>query len=247
MRTARPRLDPTAALILFAVASVGFGCGSSSADSSSGDGGLFDPLTSCTRDPGATPPAFDPNSATDPTGGSDRFTLATALAGFPAVSGKLTAAILTDKGYVTCTLDEAAAPISVANFVGLARGTRPYKISAQWQVGHFYDGLIFHRVIPNFVIQGGDPAGTGFGGPGYDLAVENQVTESLGSLAQAASAKPSGSQFYVVVGQPPAANYNVFGLCRIDVAGAISKVDRDANDRPRTPVHIQSIAIGRCN
>jgi len=241
MRLAPRPVPPLAAILSLALVA----CGSSS--SPQGDGGLFDPLTSCTKDPGATAPAFDPNSATDPTGGSDKFTLAMALAGFPAASGRLTAALLTDKGYVTCVLDEAAAPISTANFVGLARGTRPYKIAAQWQVGHFYDGLIFHRVIPDFVIQGGDPTGTGFNGPGYDLPVENQVVESVGTLAMAAGAKPNGSQFYVVVGAPPAASYNVFGSCRIDTATAISKVDTGPNNRPNTPVHIQSVAIGRCN
>lgn len=205
-----------------------------------------DPLAACTKDPGATPPTFDPASVADPIGGADKFTLAMALAGFPDGAGKLTARIRTEKRSIVCTLDEAAAPISVANFVGLARGTRPYKLGAKWQVGRFFDGLVFHRVIPDFVIQGGDPDGMGTGGPGYDLVTENQIAEPLGTLAMAASKKVSGSQFYVVVGQGPEAKYNVFGTCTTEVAIAIASVPRDEYDMPKTPVHMLSIDIARC-
>ncbi len=205
-----------------------------------------DPLASCTKDPGATPPTFDPASVADPIGGADKFTLAMALAGFPDGAGKLTARIRTEKRSIVCTLDEAAAPISVANFVGLARGTRPYKVGTKWEVGRFFDGLVFHRVIPDFVIQGGDPDGMGTGGPGYDLVTENQVAEPLGTLAMAASKKVSGSQFYIVVGQGPEANYNVFGSCTTEVAIAIASVPRDEYDMPKTPVHMLSIDIARC-
>jgi peptidyl-prolyl cis-trans isomerase A (cyclophilin A) len=205
-----------------------------------------DVLTGCTKDPGATAPAFDPASATDPIGSAESFTMQMALAGFPAGGGKLTAAISTEKSSIKCELLEAAAPISVANFVGLARGTRPYKISSKWQVGRFYDGLTWHRVIPNFVIQGGDPLGDGTGGPGYDLVKENQLDEPLGTLAMAAAAKPSGSQFYIVVGKGPAANYNVFGTCTTENAIAIAAVERDTSDMPKTPVHLIKVDIARC-
>jgi peptidyl-prolyl cis-trans isomerase A (cyclophilin A) len=203
------------------------------------------PLAACTRDPGATPPTFDANSASDPTGGAAAFTLAKALEGFPSGSGKLTAGITTEKGFIKCELLEAVAPVSVANFVGLARGTRPYKLDGKWKVGRFYDGLIWHRVIPNFVIQGGDPDGVGTGGPGYDLIKENQVAEPLGTLAMAASAQVSGSQFYVVVGTGPAANYNVFGTCSTETAVAIAAVPVDGDDNPKTPVHM-NVEIARC-
>ena len=207
-----------------------------------------DPLEGlgCTKDPGATAPTFDPASASDPIGGADKFTMAMALAGFPAGGGKLTAAISTEKSFIKCELAETAAPISVANFVGLARGTRPYKLTAKWQVGHFYDGLTWHRVIPDFVIQGGDPVGDGTGGPGYDLVKENQLDEPLGTLAMAASTKPSGSQFYIVVGKGPAANYNVFGTCTTENAIAIAAVPRDTSDAPKTPVHLIKVEIARC-
>ena len=205
-----------------------------------------DALAGCTRDPGAPAPTFDTKSATDPIGGADKFTIALAMAGFPAGNGKLTALISTEKSSIKCELAEAAAPLSVANFVGLARGTRPYKIASTWKVGHFYDGLTWHRVIPDFVIQGGDPLGDGTGGPGYDLVKENQLEEPLGTLAMAAAAKPSGSQFYIVVGKGPAANYNVFGTCTTENAIAIAAVPVDESDMPKTPLHLIKVEIARC-
>ena len=206
-----------------------------------------DPLLGCTRDPGAPVVQVDPNATTDPAGGAAAFTLAKALDGFPAGAGKLTAGIHTESGGIKCTLDEAAAPISVANFIGLARGTRPYKDSTKkWKTGHFYDGLTWHRVIPGFVIQGGDPQGDGRGGPGYDLVNENHVDEPLGVLAMAAATAPSGSQFYIVVGKGPKADYNVFGACATESAVAIAALPRDADDKPSTPVHMIKVEIGRC-
>jgi peptidyl-prolyl cis-trans isomerase A (cyclophilin A) len=220
-----------------------------------------DPLQGCTRDPGAPSVAVDPKASTDPTGGADKFTLAAALAGMPAGAGKLTAAIATDLRsawspsarstrttgtWITCELFEQSAPLSVANFVGLARGTRPYQRAAKWQVGHFYDGLTWHRVVPGFVVQGGDPDGDGTGGPGYDMVVENQVDEPRGTLAMAAGATPSGSQFYVVVDHGPAPKYNVFGACTLPTAIALSKVPRDRLDAPKTTVHMLKVEIARC-
>jgi len=206
-----------------------------------------DLLTGCTRDPGPIPPAFAATSKKDPLAGA--FTLDQAMAGFPAGSGTLTAAIYTEFKGIKCTLDEKKAPVSVANFIGLARGTRPYKHMTTWQIGRFYDGLTWHRVIPDFVIQGGDPLGDGTGGPGYDLTVENHVAEPLGTLAMAAGEKPSGSQFYIVVGTGPTADYNVFGTCDTTAAVAIAGVPRDIDggtDMPLTPVHMLRVEIGRC-
>lgn len=206
-----------------------------------------DLLTGCTRDPGPIPPAFAPTSKKDPLAGA--FTLDQAMAGFPAGSGTLTAAIYTEFKGIKCTLDEKNAPISVANFIGLARGTRPYKQKTTWQIGRFYDGLTWHRVIPDFVIQGGDPLGDGTGGPGYDLTSENHVAEPKGTLAMAAGSKPSGSQFYIVVGMGPSSDYNVFGTCDTTAAVAIAGVPRDIDggtDMPLTPVHMLRVEIARC-
>ncbi|MBI2389667.1 MAG: peptidylprolyl isomerase [Deltaproteobacteria bacterium] len=172
-----------------------------------------------------------------------------ALQGFPSTAtGKLTAAITTQLGIIVCTLDETKAPISVANFVGLARGTRPFydPSVAKWVARRFYDGLKWHRVIYDFVIQGGDPRGTGSGGPGYDLVKENQIAEPAGTLAMAAGDTPSGSQFYIVVGKGPAPNYNVFGTCALEVASEISMVETTSSDRPKVPIHMQRIDIARC-
>ncbi len=204
-------------------------------------------LPGCPLDPGPPAIELDPEGVADPVGGAKKFTLDQALAGYPVSEGVLTALITTEKGPIRCELDEAAAPITVANFVGLARGTRPFRVTPRtWKVGRFYDGLIWHRVIPDFVIQGGDPLGNGRGGPGYNLVEENHVPEPLGTLAMAASNAPSGSQFYIVVGKGPPAGYNVFGDCETDVAKAIAAEPRNKADKPVTDVHVQRIEIARC-
>jgi peptidyl-prolyl cis-trans isomerase A (cyclophilin A) len=261
----------TIALVLYALGGAALaanGCSSSSSppvgvgaggDAGGGggadDGGTADAgpplpisplLDACTKDPGPMPPTFDASSVGDPLAG--QFTLTQALAGFPSGAGTLTAAITTEYGGIKCTLDDKNAPISVANFVGLARGTRPFKDTKtkKWRTAAFYDGLLWHRVVPDFVIQGGDPLGTGTGGPGYDLAVENQIAEPLGTLAMASGTVPSGSQFYIVVGTGPDAQYNVFGTCDTTAAKMIAAVARDKNDKPTTPVHMLKVDIGRC-
>jgi peptidyl-prolyl cis-trans isomerase A (cyclophilin A) len=243
-----------------------------------------DPLAGCTLDPGPGDAGFIPDGGPDDPVGDASFDLNAALAGFPAGTGVLTAVITTETGEtlgdgglahnddgglltrkIVCKLDEAKAPISVANFIGLARGTRPSQdASGNWRLAPFYDGLTWHRVVLGFVIQGGDPNGTGGGGPGYDVANENHVKEPLGTLAMAAgdgpplpdggpTFVPSGSQFYIVVGTGPAANYNVFGSCldsdgfSLDpTADLIQQVDVNSSQRPRKSLHMRKIDIGRC-
>jgi len=217
-----------------------------------------DPFVGCTKDPGpGTVEVVPADGGGDPTGGADKFTLDMALKGFPSGTGALKAGILTEKGIIVCTFDEVKAPISVANFVGLARGTRPFLKSGVWKVGRFYDGLIWHRVIPGFVIQGGDPLGRGTGGPGYSLPNENHLPQTLGILSMAASTRaaddggtefvPSGSQFYIVVDRGPAPDYNVFGKCTTDVAEDIAAVDtNEKNDKPLVDVHMIKVDIVRC-
>ena len=209
-----------------------------------------DPFTACTKDPGpGTVTVPETETGTDPIGGAEKFTLEMALQGYPTTaSGALKAAISTELGVIVCTLDEKNAPISVANFVGLARGTRPFVdiATGKWTARRFYDGLKWHRVIFDFVIQGGDPRGTGSGGPGYDLVKENQVKEPAGTLAMAAGATPSGSQFYIVTGTGPAPNYNVFGTCELAVATEISAVETNTKDAPKVPIRMTRIDIARC-
>lgn len=209
-----------------------------------------DPFVGCTKDPGpGTVTVTESETGGDPMGTADKFTLAMALQGYPSTAtGKLKAAITTELGVIVCTLDEAKAPISVANFVGLARGTRPFLESAtgKWVAKRFYDGLKWHRVIFDFMIQGGDPRGTGTGGPGYDMVAENHVYEPTGTLAMAAGAAPSGSQFYIVTGKGPAADYNVFGMCETTVAVDVSAVETNSKDAPKVPIHMTRIDIARC-
>ena len=110
----------------------------------------------------ASLPTADPGP--DPMNG--QFVLAQATAGL-AEKGALAATIKTSKGDLKCRLFDDKAPVAVANFVGLARGTRPFKEKGKWITRPAYDGTSFHRVIKGFMVQGGDPAGTGRGEPGY--------------------------------------------------------------------------------
>ena len=165
-----------------------------------------------------------------------------------------TAVIETSKGTITCDLFDKDAPNTVANFVGLATGTKEYKNpkTGQMTKSKYYDGLTFHRVIPNFMIQGGDPLGTGTGGPGYSFADEfpPQKFDRPGRLAMAnAGPNTNGSQFFITVAEDSFLNsnghYTIFGQVTggQDVANAISQVARDASDKPNTPVVIKSVTI----
>ena len=164
-----------------------------------------------------------------------------------------TAIIETSKGTITAELFEKDAPVTVANFVGLATGTKEYKDlkTGQTKKSHFYDGLVFHRVIPNFMIQGGDPLGVGTGGPGYqfqDEIVPSLTFDKPGKLAMAnAGPGTNGSQFFITVAPTPWLNghHTIFGQVTTgqDVVNAIATTDRDPSDRPKTPVVIKSITF----
>jgi cyclophilin family peptidyl-prolyl cis-trans isomerase len=163
----------------------------------------------------------------------------------------------TSLGNFTAELFEKDAPLTVANFIGLAEGTKDWKdpkTGTTVKGKHFYDGLIFHRVIDGFMIQGGDPTGTGMGGPGYNIKGEvKRLHGTEGALAMANSGSPdtAGSQFYVTVGPyaygDQTRGYTVFGKVTtgIEVVRAISKVKTSAGDRPVTPVTIKKITIER--
>lgn len=163
-----------------------------------------------------------------------------------------TAIINTSEGIITCTLFTKDAPDTVANFVGLATGTKEFNDPKTGQMVKrpFYNGLTFHRVISGFMIQGGDPLGTGTGGPGYQFANENTNASfnKPGVLAMAnAGPNTNGSQFFITVAPTPSleGNYNVFGqvISGQDVADKISNVATDSQDKPITPVIIKSITI----
>lgn len=168
----------------------------------------------------------------------------------------MTQAILhTNYGDIVIELFDFQAPITVANFVGLANGTKEYidYKTGKSQTSRFYDGLIFHRVISGFMLQGGDPRGDGRGGPGYEFADEfhPDLRFDRPYLLAMANAGPgtNGSQFFITVGKTPHLNrrHTIFGEVRDpasrQVVDTIAEVPTDRNDRPRQPVIIETVDI----
>jgi len=153
------------------------------------------------------------------------------------------AAFDTTEGAFKVKLYADKAPKTVDNFVNLANGTKTGK--------PFYDGTIFHRVIPDFMIQGGDPTGTGRGGPGYQFSDEFHPTlrHTKGGLLSMANAGPNtnGSQFFVTVAATPWLDnkHSIFGevIEGYDVVKKISETPRNAQDRPLKEVRINSVKI----
>ena len=165
-----------------------------------------------------------------------------------------TATMHTSHGDIVINLLADHAPATVANFVGLASGTKEYRDSATGRktTGRFYDGLTFHRVIDGFMIQGGDPEGTGRGGPGYSFADEfhPDLVFNKPYLLAMANAGPgtNGSQFFITVGPTPHLNrrHTIFGevadQASRNVVDKIAKV-RTRNERPVDDVVITSVDI----
>jgi cyclophilin family peptidyl-prolyl cis-trans isomerase len=147
------------------------------------------------------------------------------------------ATLHTSEGAIELELYPDDAPKTVENFVKLSRDG-------------FYEGVIFHRVIPDFMIQGGDPTGTGTGGPGYEFEDEfNQHKVVRGALAMAnAGPNTNGSQFFIVTAEATPwldGKHTVFGKVTsgMEVVDRISGAERDANDRPRDPVTIDRVEL----
>ena len=162
------------------------------------------------------------------------------------------AIIKTNMGSITCTLFPDKAPLTVENFIGLAEGTKVWKnpvSGAKKEHTPLYDGTIFHRVIPGFMIQGGDPAGNGSGDPGYKF--KDEITDLKfdrpGRLAMANSGpNTNGSQFFITEAPTPHLNghHTIFGQCDdLPLITHIANMPRDANDKPRSPVRIEHITI----
>src|SRR5512146_2758022 len=162
----------------------------------------------------------------------------------------------TTQGSIVCRLFESEAPNTVKNFIELAEGKREWThpTTRQRSTARLYDGTIFHRVIPGFMIQGGDPAGTGFGGPGYQFADETKGSphkfDRPGKLAMAnAGPNTNGSQFFITVAATPwlTGNHTIFGevIEGQDIANKISTVARGAQDRPKKDVVLESVTIER--
>ena len=179
--------------------------------------------------------------------------ISTSLLG--AAQAEPTAIIHTTAGDLHCTLFPKVAPIGVENFIGLANGTKDWTSPVSHDKKHgvpLYDGTIFHRVIPNFMIQGGDPAGNGMGDPGYKF--KNETSPSVkfdrpGRLAYAnAGPDTNGSQFFITEVPYPSLNggYTIFGQCddaTVELVKQIARMSRDSNDRPLRPVKITHIEI----
>ena len=169
--------------------------------------------------------------------------------------GELRAVIQTNKGDIEVELFEERAPKTVANFVGLATGQRAYKDLETFEetTGPFYDGVIFHRIIPNFMVQGGDPSGSGRGGPGYKFADEFHPElrhDAPGKLSMAnAGPDTNGSQFFITLRETPHLNdkHAVFGevVDGMDVVHDIAQVETDGRDRPKDDVVMKHVEVKR--
>ena len=166
-----------------------------------------------------------------------------------------TATLHTNRGDIAIELFGNHAPVTVDNFVGLANGSREYSAenASGEKSGPFYDGAVFHRVIDGFMIQGGDPTGTGRGGPGYNFADEfhPELQFDRPYLLAMANAGPgtNGSQFFITLVPTPHLNnrHTIFGEVTDEaskkVVDEIGKVATDRMDRPNDPVVITSIEI----
>ena len=168
----------------------------------------------------------------------------------------LYATLKTSEGPIVCRLFETEAPKTVKNFVELAEGKRDWKdgVSGKKGPGPLYNGTIFHRVIPDFMIQGGDPSGTGMGGPGYKFEDETKGSphkfDKKGKLAMAnAGPGTNGSQFFITVAptQWLTGNHTIFGevIEGQDVADKIANLPRGAQDKPKKDIVLESVTVER--
>jgi peptidyl-prolyl cis-trans isomerase A (cyclophilin A) len=190
-----------------------------------------------------------PVSPDDPVAG--KFTLDDATKGLTG-TGALYAEIQTELGKLECELYDDKAPITVANFVGLARGLRPFKqADGKWAKRNGYDGTTFHRVIKGFMIQGGDPLGTGAGEPGYvipDEVWDGARHDTRGQLCMANRGKnTNGMQFFIMDGKATHLDggYTIFGMCTPeDVILKLSGVETQG-DKSIKPTKITKVTIKR--
>jgi peptidyl-prolyl cis-trans isomerase A (cyclophilin A) len=169
--------------------------------------------------------------------------------------GELRATVRTSMGLFTVRLLEQVAPNTVANFVGLSTGQQAWTDPKTGEPGSgpLYKDVVFHRVISGFMLQGGDPTGTGRGGPGYRFGDEcsQQAKHDKPGVLSMANAGPgtNGSQFFVTLRDTPHLDgrHTVFGevVDGMEVVNAIGASPTDRSDRPLTPVTIQSIEVSR--
>ena len=176
-----------------------------------------------------------------------------------AATGNPVAVFNTTAGTLRCSLFEKETPVTVENFIGLATGKKDWKNPASGATKHntpLYDGTIFHRVIPEFMIQGGDPMGNGAGDPGYrfnDEVVSTLTFDRPGRLAMANSGpNTNGSQFFITEDVMHSAHlsghYSIFGQCdaaSVALVKKIARMPKDDHDRPFAPVRIVHLTIVR--
>ncbi len=162
----------------------------------------------------------------------------------------------TSEGKIVVRLFESDAPITVKNFIELAEGSKEWThpSTREKSTAKLYDGTIFHRVIPDFMIQGGDPTGTGMGGPGYRFEDETKGSkhgfDAPGKLAMANSGpNTNGCQFFITVAATPwlTGRHTIFGevVEGQEIADKISLVPRGGQDKPQKPVVLESVTIER--
>src|SRR3989338_4503905 len=177
--------------------------------------------------------------------------LALAMGGTPKMPDKLYAILETNQGDITCQLYSRAAPKTVANFVLLAKGEKEWTDPRTHKQSKepLYNGTIFHRVIPDFMIQGGDPLGLGIGGPGYKFEDEfvDELTFSEAGVLSMANSGPgtNGSQFFITVVPTPWLDkrHSIFGQVTggMDVVNAIVNTPRGANDKPLSEIRMEKV------
>jgi peptidyl-prolyl cis-trans isomerase A (cyclophilin A) len=197
----------------------------------------------------AKPVAKVPPTPGDPVNG--KFEMDAALKGLSGSGTQLFADIDTSLGKLECELWPDKAPITVANFVGLARGLRPWKEKDQWVKKPLYDGLLFHRVVKGFMIQGGDPNRDGSGGPGYsipDEIWEDAHHDKRGLLCMAnRGPNTNGSQFFIMDGAAPHLDggYTIFGKCGPDEVIEKLSSSPTVGDRAVDPPKINKVVVRR--
>jgi peptidyl-prolyl cis-trans isomerase A (cyclophilin A) len=168
--------------------------------------------------------------------------------------GNVTATLHTNKGDIEVELYDERAPRTVDNFVGLATGGQEWtdpESGEEVEGEPLYDDVVFHRIINDFMIQGGDPTGTGRGGPGYQFDDEfhDELRHDDAGVLSMANSGPNtnGSQFFITLGPQPHLDdrHAVFGKVTdgMDVVEEIGNVETDANDRPREDVVLESVSV----
>jgi peptidyl-prolyl cis-trans isomerase A (cyclophilin A) len=251
------------AAVMFAVAIAATGCDNKSKpkDSGGGTGSAAKPLGDDMKpEPVGKDPALPTQPRPDPTPAADvgpptAADLVTYTKDLPGSGTRLLAKIETTLGTFNCELFGDKAPATVASFVGLATGKKPWlntKLNKVERGTPYFDGITFHRVIPGFMIQGGDPTASGMGGPGYNFDDEIWDGQKIepGVLAMANAGVrggkgTNGSQFFIMGGRREDLDrkHTVFGKCaELPLIEKIAGVETD-NDKPRTDVAITKVTI----